>query len=308
MLQVPGHLSAADADFTRALAYIDGGIVPLSEARISIRDMGVMYADMTYDVAHTWKRGFFRLDDHLDRFQASMRGLRLDPGLSRDQIRRILMDLVLRTGLDDTLVYFACSRGVAPAGVRDPAQARNAFFACATPLILRGQPAEMQRGLSVKIVREVRRIPASSVNPHWKNPHWGDLTRGLFLARDDGFDTALLLDTEGNVAEGPGFNVAAVIGGELIAPGQGVLEGVSLKTMFEIAGQLGVTARLGTLSPEALLEADEVFITSTSCGLFPVTQIDGRILGNGAPGPLTARLLNTSYRLKNEGWHITPVI
>ncbi|MSP88514.1 MAG: branched-chain amino acid transferase [Alphaproteobacteria bacterium] len=307
ILRVPDHLSVANADMSRARAYIDGAIVPLAEAKISIRDYGLMYADMTYDVLHTWKRGFFRLDDHLDRFMVSLRGLRLDPGLSRGDIHATLAELVRQSGLADTLVYFACTRGVAPPGTRDPALCRNNFFACVTPLVLRGQPAEMRRGLNAMMSSKVRRIPTDSVNPVWKNSHWGDLTRALFLAKDEGYDAVFLLDHEGNVTEGPGYNVVAVIDGTLVSPAGGVLEGISRKTMMEIADLLHIPNRLDTLTPEALRDADEIFITATSCGLFPVTRIDGRILGNGAPGPVTTRLLNTYYLKKDEGWHITPI-
>ena len=307
ILRVPDHLSVANADMSCALAYVDGAFVPLAEAKISIRDYGLMYADMTYDVLHTWKRGFFRLDDHLDRFMVSMRGLRLDAGLSRSDIHVTLAELVRQSGLADTLVYFACTRGVAPPGTRDPALCRNNFFACVTPLVLRGQPDEMRRGLNAMISKKVRRIPTDSVNPVWKNSHWGDLTRALFLAKDEGCDAVFLLDHEGHVTEGPGYNVMAVIDGTLVSPAGGVLEGISRKTMMEIADLLHIPNRLGTLTPEALRDADEIFITATSCGLFPVTRIDGRILGNGAPGPVTTRLLNTYYLKKDEGWHITPI-
>jgi branched-chain amino acid aminotransferase len=77
--------------------------------------------------------------------------------------------------------------------------------------------------------------------------------------------------------------------------------------MFEIAAELGIPARYGRLTPEALMGAGEAFLTATSCGLFPVTRIDGQPIGAGVPGPVTTRLLNTYYRKKNEGWHVTPV-
>lgn len=306
-LEVPGHLSLASGDFSRALAWIDGGFVPLSEARVPVRDFGLMYADMTYDVVHTWRGGFFRLEDHLDRFFASCEGLRLSPGFGRDELARLLAELVHRTGLEDALVYFACTRGTAPPGVRDPMRARNRFFAYAQPLVLRGQPEEMRRGLHATLETGIRRIPATSLNPHWKNTHWGDLTRALFLAKDAGFDTAILLDHDGNVAEGPGFNVVAVIGGGLLAAEAGVLEGISCRVMMELAEELGIPARYGRLAPAALRGAEEAFITSTSCGLFPLTRIDGAPVGTGHPGAVTARLLNTYYRRKNAGWRITPV-
>jgi branched-chain amino acid aminotransferase len=306
-LEIPEHLGPESADFSRAMAFIDGDYVPLMDAKISVRDFGLTHADVTYDVLHTWNGGFFRLDDHLDRFEASCAGFRLNPGHSRGEIIEILEELVRRVGLPDSLVLFYCTRGAPPFGSRDPSRAENKFFAYVQPLVLRGSPAEMRRGLALRIDPTTRRIPADSVDPRLKNTHWGDLTRATFDARDAGFDTAVLLDHDGNVTEGAGFNVMAVTDGVLLAPDSNVLDGISCRTMMELAEEIGLPARFGKLSPEALRDADEAFITSTSCGLFPVTRVDERILGNGAPGPMATRLLNLYYRKKNDGWKITPV-
>lgn len=305
-LQIPDHLTVANADFSRAIGFVEGRIVPLADAKISVRDLGLMYADMTYDVVHTWRGGFFRLDDHLDRFMASCAGLRLDPGYDREGLRRLLGELLRRSGLADTLVYFACTRGTAVPGTRDPTKSRNSFFATVTPLILRGQPEEMRRGLHATLAHDVARIPPASVNPVWKNSHWGDFIRATFAAKDSGHDVAILRGMDGNVAEAPGFNVVAVIDGGLLSPDRGVLEGVSCRTMMEIARELGIPARYGTLTVEALRGAEEAFLTATSCGLYPVTRIDGRPVGAGVPGQVTTRLLNGYYARKNAGWHITP--
>jgi branched-chain amino acid aminotransferase len=305
-LNVPTHLTADNADFSKALAFIDGQIVPLDQARVPVRDLGLMYADMTYDVVHTWRGGFFRLDDHLDRFIASCAGLRLDPGLGREGLRRLLADLVRRSGLRDTLVYFACTRGTAVPGTRDPAKHRaHRFFATVTPLILRGQPAEMNRGLHAMIARGIPRIAADSVNPAWKNTHWGDFHRATYAAKEAGAEVALLLAPDGALAEAPGFNLVAQVDGVLVSPDANVLPGISCRTMFEIADDLGIPARYGRLMPKDLARADEAFLTATSCGLFPLTRLDGAPIGTGVPGPVTTRLLNAYYDRKNAGWHIT---
>jgi branched-subunit amino acid aminotransferase/4-amino-4-deoxychorismate lyase len=305
-LDVPTHLTAENADFSKALAFVDGRVVPLEDARIPVRDLGLMYADMTYDVVHSWRGGFFRLDDHLDRFFGSCAGLRLAPPLDRDGLRRVLADLVRRSGLPDTLVYFACTRGTAVPGTRDAAKhLAHRLFATVTPLILRGQPDEMRRGLHAMLVRGIPRIAAASVNPHWKNTHWGDFQRASFVAKDAGHDVAVLLGPDGAVAEAPGFNILAVVDGALVSPDANVLQGISCRTMFEIAADLGIPARYGKLMPVALARAEEVFLTATSCGLFPVTRLDGAPIGAGVPGPVTTRLLNAYYARKNAGWHIT---
>jgi branched-chain amino acid aminotransferase len=306
-LHVPTHLTAEKADFSRALAVMDGRVAPLDEARIPVRDLGLMYADMTYDVVHSWRGGFFRLDDHLDRFMASCAGLRLDPGMTREQLRRHLADLLRRSGLADTLVYFACTRGTAVPGTRDPAKhTSHRFLATVTPLILRGQPEEMRRGLHAAIIRGIPRIAAASVNPEWKNTHWGDFHRAGFAAKEEGADVAVLLGPDGAVAEAPGFNIVALVEGALVSPEANVLPGISCRTMFEIAADLGIPARYGRLMPEELARAEEMFLTATSCGLFPVTRLNGAAVGEGVPGPVTTRLLNTYYDRKNAGWHITP--
>ncbi len=306
-LDVPTHLTPENADFSKAIGHVDGVTTPLDEARIPLRDLGLMYADMTYDVVHVWRGGFFRLEDHLDRFFASCTGLRLNPPHDRDGLRRLLAELVRRSTLPDALVYFACTRGTAVPGTRDPAKHRaHRFFATVTPLILRGQPAEMRRGLHAHLVRGIPRIAAESVNPAWKNTHWGDFHRAGFAAKDAGADVALLLGPDGAVAEAPGFNVVALVDGVLVSPDANVLPGISCRTMFELSRDLGIESRYGRLMPEDLARADEMFLTATSCGLFPVTRLDGAAVGKGVPGPVTTRLLNTYYAKKNAGWHITP--
>jgi branched-chain amino acid aminotransferase len=307
MLNVPPGFTAADADFSRAVGFVNGEFGKLEDARISVRDFGLTHADMTYDVLHVWKRRYFRLEDHLDRFEASMKGFRLQSPYDRATIVAIMNESMGRLGLDEALIYFACTRGVAPLGSRDMRKAKPSFFMTTSPLVLRGSRAEMQRGLHMHVAETVKRIPADSVNPVWKNVHWGDLTRAQHEAWDRGRDAVVLPGHDGFLTEGIGYNVMAVIDGRIVTPDSGALEGVSAKTMLELAAMLGVPATRGKITAEQLRNADEAFITSTSCGLFPVTRIDDRHVSNGAPGPVTTKLLNLYYERKDAGWHGTQV-
>jgi branched-chain amino acid aminotransferase len=306
-LPVPDFLGAGQADFDRAIAYQDGQWVRLDQARVPIRDLGFMRADQTYEVVHVWNGGFFRLDDHLDRFTESCRGFRLDPGLTRTGIAALLSELVRRTGYRYATVWFACTRGAPPLGSRDSRQARNSFYASAAPLVLRADPATMNRGLAARIHPTIRRIPPDSVDPRHKNTHWGDFTRAEYEVQDEGFDLPVLLDRDGFVTEGIGCNVIAKVAGQLVTPDEGCLEGVSAMTMVEIATELGIPARYGRLSARELREAEEAFITSTTCGLVPITRVDSRTLSGGRPGPVTAQLLAEYYRRKQAGWRMTPI-
>jgi branched-chain amino acid aminotransferase len=274
-------------DFTKGAAWMRGAVIPIAEATIGVNDWGVTRSDITYDVVPVWKGGFFRLEDYLDRFEASMASLRLDVGMSRADIRGALNAMVARSGLRDSYVAMVASRGVPLIpGNRDPRTCANHFYAWCVPYIHVIPQEVAAKGASVWIAKEVRRIPEDSVNPRAKNYHWGDITQGLFEAKDRGFETVVLLDHAGNVTEGPGFNVFAVKDGRVITPERGVLHGITRRTVLDICAERGVATETRALPLAELLEADEVFLSTSGGGAVPVTRVDDRIFSNGAPGPV----------------------
>ena len=229
------------------VAFCDGRYVPVAEAKISVFDWGFARSDTTYDVVHVWKGRFFRLEDHLDRFERSCRTMRLDPGLDRDGLREVLMECVRRSGLRDAYVKLAVTRGQPAPGSRDPRTCRNTFFAFAVPFIWIFSPERQERGIHL-ILSSIPRIPPASVDPTAKNFHWGDLNRGLYEAHERGGDTVALSDLDGNVSEGPGFNVFRVQGGRVTTPVGTVLEGITRLTVQELCDELGVGFEYGTVS------------------------------------------------------------
>jgi branched-chain amino acid aminotransferase len=196
------------ADLSNGAAWMNGEIVPISEAKVPVTDWGFTRSDCTYDVASVRNGAFFRLDDYLDRFQQSLKKVRIEVPQSKDEMGEIVHSIVAASGLRDSYVAMVASRGVPLIpGTRDPRQCANHFFAWCIPYLHVIKPDVAARGAHLYVPTDVRRIPPDSVDPTAKNYHWGDLTRGLFEALDAGFDTALLLDHQGNVTEGPGFNV-----------------------------------------------------------------------------------------------------
>jgi branched-chain amino acid aminotransferase len=298
---------AADPRLAKGAAWVDGRVVPVAEAAIPILDWGFTRSDVTYDVVHVWNGGFFRLDDHLDRFAASMKGLRMSLPFGRDEIARILEELVARAGLRESYVAMVCTRGnPAPGLPRLPTSCVNRFFAYALPWVWVVPPEVQERGAHV-IVAQTPRIPSECVDPTIKNYHWGDLTRALFEAADAGADNAILLDHEGYVTEGPGFNVFAVLDGTVVSPDRGALEGITRRSVLEICAELGIPHRIGRISRAELEGADEVFFATTAGGVMPVSRVDGRIYGNDRPGPISARLKARYWQKHDEGWHVTPI-
>jgi branched-chain amino acid aminotransferase len=266
-----------------------GEVVPIAEASIGVNDWGLTRSDITYDVVPVWKGGFFRLEDYLDRFEASMASLRLDVGMSHADIRAALHQMVGRSGLRDSYVAMVASRGVPLIpGTRDPRTCANHFYAWCVPYIHVVAKDIADAGASVWIAKDVRRIPEDSVNPRAKNYHWGDITQGLFEAKDRGFETVVLLDHDGNVTEGPGFNVFAVKDGRVVTPERGVLHGITRHTVMDICAEMGIETEVRFLPLDELMEADEVFLSTSGGGAVPVTKVDDRIFSNGAPGPVAS--------------------
>ena len=283
-------------------AYVDGRYVAPEDAKISIFDWGFLHSDATYDVAHVWQGRFFRLGDHLDRFFASMDRLRLDPGRTRDEVRAVMHECVRRAGLRDAYVEVLCTRGMPQPGSRDPRTCTNRFMAFAIPFVWIADPAKQARGIDL-IVSDVQRIAPASVDPRVKNYHWLDMVMALFQAYERGGESAVLVNANGDVAEGPGFNVFAVVDGVLVTPDSGVLEGISRRTMIELARDAGIALRVGPLPVADLRRASEVFLSSTGGGAIGVSRLDGVPIGGRAAGdfgPITRRLQAAYWALHDD--------
>lgn len=294
-------------DFSAGCAWQRGAFVPIGEASVPLTDWGFLRSDATYDVVTVWDGAFFRLDAHLERFLRSCQRFRLDPGKSPGEIVAILTECVRRAGLRASYVEMICTRGQPPWGSRDPRQAANQFFAFAVPYVWIANEEQRRRGLHV-IVSDVQRIPPASVDPTAKNYHWNDLTMGLLGALDAGGDTVLLTDAAGNVVEGPGFNVFAVVGGRLVTPREGVLEGITRRTVVEMAPALGIPVDLRALPAAELRGADEAFLSSSGGGVLPVTRVDGAPVGDGRVGALTQRLVDTYWAWHRDPRYATPIV
>ena len=298
---------APETSYASGAACIDGRYMPIGQAAIPITDWGYRRSDVTYDVVGVWEGQFFRLDDHIRRFRSSMEKFRFAPRESDDEIKAILHRCVALSGLRSAYVAMDCLRGrPAPGQPYHPAFARNYIAAFAIPWVWVMSPAVQERGGHL-IIAETLRIPSDSVDPTAKNFHWADLTRGQFEARDRDADFALLLDSDGHVTEGPGFNVFMVIDGTVVTPDAGVLEGVTRRSVLEICDELGVPQAVRRVTAAETRDADEIFLATTAGGVMPASRIDGRRMSNDRPGPISTLVKDTFWRKRAEGWHATPV-
>ena len=284
-------------DLSLGAAWMNGTVIPISQATIPVNDWGLVHSDITYDVVPVIDGAFFRFDEYLARFLSSMEDLHLDPGMSKRDIQEALHQMVSKSSLRYSYVAMVCSRGKPKiAGSRDPRDCDNHFFAWCVPYVHVIKPEVVEQGATAWIAQNAYRIPENSVNPRVKNYHWGDFTQGIFEAKDKNYETVILLDYDGNVTEGPGFNVFAVKDKVLITPDRGVLAGVSRKTVLEMAEHLGINTSVRSLSVEELLEADEVFLSSSGGGVIPIIRVNETIFGNGASGPISVKLNETYWK------------
>ncbi|ABD54039.1 branched-chain amino acid--2-keto-4-methylthiobutyrate aminotransferase [Jannaschia sp. CCS1] len=295
-------------DLSNGAAWMGSRIIPIAEAAIPVTDWGLTHSDIAYDVVPVWRGGFFRLDDYVARFMASVGALRMDIGRDGDGVKTALTRMVAASGLRDSYVAMVAARGRNPVpGSRDPRDCANHFYAWCVPYVHIVKPEIAERGTSVWIAKRTRRIPADSVDPTVKNYHWGDFTGGLFEAKDKGFETVLLLDHAGHVTEGPGFNAFALFGDRIVTSDHGVLHGITRRTVLEMAAEAGLTVETRPLPLDEFLEADEVFLSSSGGGVIPVARVDNRVFSNDAAGPVALDLRRRYFDWITRAEHRTDI-
>jgi len=275
--------------FPQGYAWIDSKYVELAEAKIPILDWGFLRSDATYDVVHVWKGRFFRLDKHIDRFFESAKKLRMPCQISRDELKKILANCVIKGKLESAYVEMIQTRGMSPKFVRDPRLATPRVMAFAVPFGWILKQEDFEKGLNV-LLTDIKRIPPSSVDPTIKNYHWMDLVTGMLDAYEKGNDTAVLVDENNNITEGPGFNLFCINESGIFTPDHGVLEGITRQSVFDLAKELHLPIMKKSISVEELYNAEELFATSTAGGIMPITKVSGKEIGKGSVGNLTRQL------------------
>jgi branched-subunit amino acid aminotransferase/4-amino-4-deoxychorismate lyase len=284
-------LAKSKHPFASGVAWISGDLVPLQEARIPLLDQGFLHSDLTYDVPAVWDGKFFRLDEHLDRLELSCSKIRLKLPRPKDEIKRILLDMVSQSGIRDAFVELIVTRGLK--GYRDsrPDDMVNELYMFVQPYVW-CMPPEMQltgTGSAV-VARTVRRVPPGAVDPTVKNLQWGDFIRGTHEAQDRGASYPFLTDGDANLTEGSGFNICLVKDGVLYTPDRGVLQGITRKSVMDVAKANSIKVRCEVVPVSLAYTCDELFMCTTAGGIMPITSLDGEPVNNGKIGPITMRI------------------
>ena len=283
------------------VAWFNGKIVPESDVRLSFRDRGVKYGDGAFDTTRTFGHRIFRLKDHIERWYRTLKYLRFDPGVSPAEMARITADVLARNlhlldKDDDYWVSQRITRG--PEGVEYLAEGPNVIVEC-LPLPLKARATLFRDGIKV-LVPSVRRAPPEVISPRAKTHNYLNLiVAEQEVKAIDPAAWAVLLDINGNLAEGIGANIFLVRDGALYTPRLNyVLAGISRQTVLELAEAAGVAVHQTDIDLYDAYTADEAFLTSTSLCICPVKSINGAGFGkSGLPGPVTKRLTDAYIRL-----------
>ena len=270
--------------------WIDGAIVPVEQARISVLDHGLLYGDGVFEGIRAYGRAVFRLDDHLARLATSAKAIGLRLPQPVEAIRGIVLDTLRAFGRDDAYVRLVVTRGEGALGV-DPTTCPAPRLFCIAAEAVIYPPAKLASGLDLVTV-SVRRPALDAVDPRVKSLNYLNNALAKQEARQRGADEALILNAAGSVAEASVANVFALHGRALMTPppNDGSLDGITRRSVRELAPGLGLANVERSLARVDLLGADEVFLSGTGAGLVPVRSLDGQTIGAGEPGPVFAKL------------------
>jgi branched-chain amino acid aminotransferase len=286
--------------------YVNGRYLAAGEAHVSFFDWGLQFGDGVYEVISTWRGAMFRLDDHLDRLDASMHAARLSPGWSRAQWREAVLETTRRSGLREAGTRIIVTRGAQPPGTSDLRACTPNVFIAASPYLFIGSEEQRANGIRLMVSHQ-RGMSGNSLDPRYKHISRLQYNLARIEAAEAGYDDAVWLSPEGLVQEAPRSNLFAVRNGVLLTPAEGVLSGITRMTFCELARELGIALEIRALGAFDLFVADEVFTCSTSGAALPVREVSGRPVRHAVPGPVTQRLQEAYWRIRAEGRHGTPV-
>jgi branched-chain amino acid aminotransferase len=273
------------------VAWLDGEIVGIGEARIPVIDHGLLYGDGLFEGMRIYGGRVFRLDRHLARMQAGGRAISLELPGGAPGLREVVFAAARAYGAAEAYVRLIVTRGEGPLGV-DPTSCKEPRVICLADRVAIYPEEKARTGVDL-VTASVRRPPPDVLDPRVKSLNYLNNALAKGEARRRGADDALLLNCAGLVAEAAVANVFAVRDGALWTPpgSDGALEGINRATVLELAAGLGIPASERSLSRFDLFAAEEVFLTGSGVGgLVPVRSLDGEVLGAGAPGPRYERL------------------
>jgi len=279
--------------------WIDGQLVDESEAKVSVFDHGLLYGDGVFEGIRMYHNRIFKLEEHIERLFWSAKAILLEIPMTPAELTRACVETCKANGLRDGYIRLLVTRGKGTLGL-DPRRCPKPSVIIIAATIQLYPEKYYDEGLTIVTVPTTRNL-VNSVNPAIKSLNYLNNILARIEANNAGVEEAILLNTEGFVAECTGDNVFIVHKGRLLTPplSAGALYGITRGTVLDCAKELGIAWAEPQLTRYDVYVADEMFLTGTAAEMVPVVKVDGRVIGNGKPGPVTLQLMK-AFREKTK--------
>jgi branched-chain amino acid aminotransferase len=282
--------------------WIDGKMLPEEDAKIGVLDHGLLYGDGCFEGIRVYNGRIFKLQSHLERMWQSAERIRLDLPFTHEVIAAAVRETVEANGITDGYVRVVFTRGVGTLGLHPFLCPKPTVFVIADTIKL--YPAELyEEGMKI-IVADRPRIPRECLDPQIKSLNYLNNILAKIEAIDAGVLEALMLNIDGWVSECTGDNIFVVKDGRLSTPpvDAGILDGITRRfVMNELCPALGLPIEERMMRLEEVLDADEVFLTGTAAEVIGVSQVGDHVIGGGAVGSITTRLVQEFRARTGEG-------
>jgi len=281
--------------------HINGELVDKQDAKISVFDHGLLYGDGVFEGMRSYAGNVFRLEEHLERLWQSAAAIQLEIPVSKQEMAAAVMETLSANDIQDGYIRLLVTRGVGTLGL-DPNRCDQPQIIIITDLITL-YPDEFYRdGMEIVTAKTIRNHP-QALDPSIKSLNYLNNILAKIEGLEAGCVEALMLNHLGEVAECTGDNVFIVRDQDLITPPfeAGILHGITRATVMQLASDDGIPVVESTITLDDLYGADECFLTGSAAEVVPVIKVDGNLIGNGKPGPVTGRVTDLFRQAVQQG-------
>lgn len=277
--------------------YLAGKLVPKEQAVVSVFDHGLLYGDGVFEGIRIYSGKVFLEQEHIERLYESALSIRLTIPMSPAEMTSAVRETVAANNITDGYVRLVVTRGAGTLGI-DPQRTSNPQVIIIADSISLYPQELYDNGLKLITASTIRNHSAA-ISPRIKSLNYLNNILAKIEGSDAGIVEALMLNHKGEVAECTGDNIFIVKSGILKTPPPeaGILEGITRNAVIRLAREAGITVQEVPLVRHDIFIADECFLTGTAAELIAAVSLDGRTIGSGKPGPITAQLLELFRKL-----------
>lgn len=294
------------------LVYIDGEYRAKHDAKISVYDHGLLYGDGVFEGIRAYNGIVFRLREHIERLYEGLRITRIQMSYSQEDMLNAVVDTLRKNNYTDAYIRLVVTRGRGNLGLDPRSCPEPSVIIMAEPVGPAHGKEAREKGVTA-VISGYRRDMVDGTTHELKSLNYIQSVLAKFQAIDANADEVLMLDHRGMVSEFHGANVFMVKKGKAYTPtsAAGILHGVTRGRVMKLVEELGYEVHERDITPYELLTSEEVFLTGTMAEIVPVVKINGVVIGNGKPGPITNEVIRGFQLITQdpkEGVRISPTM